>query len=391
MNNFSTPCSTIDLNEAWLLKKEKRQYDYEFAQVVKSWIGKVITGEVSQVNSYGAMINIPCMPLTEKGYLHISQYSENRTIDLRDVLQEGEELSLFIRAFDRHRDCWEVSYRIVRLKSICDKKYPINSIQAATVDSITTNGALLIIDDIRARISPKETKHLALAGLIEQGTHINVQILGFDSLFYGLRVTIGSIVPYEDGAIVEATINHIEIDLLEKKNANKVKWTLFATTDEGALISSKLFSWVNPLSRFKKGDRITAEIIRRSASKQWLFWSKIIGPSSLLNNYKDIPTIGSIVQATVSSVVDNGVFFSIIDGQDHFLHRSQIIPDSCQTLKDYLAPGDIIKICIANPQRSDRAFDIEFINVVSSLDIKIAQKAKRQMLRRKTDALCKHE
>jgi predicted RNA-binding protein with RPS1 domain len=350
------------------MNRAKREYDPDTAKVANSWVGSVVTGIVYSVEEHCAWVRIDVLPLCNTGYLHVSQFSENRTENLRDHLKENEEIEVLVIRLDRQYDSWEVSVRGVKIKSICDTECPINSIHPAVVHRITPFGAILKLNNLAARIPHNESERLASVGLLEIGKSINVQILRIDTLIHGVIVTAGAISDLPEGAVVNALVSHIEIDITTSiKDGNKVEWHLFAVAEDGTLLSSKLWSWISPLSRLNKGDKITVRILRKSNTKKWLYWCEVVGPPSLIEQFKDVPQIGSIRNATVQTVVGYAAFCTIIDGQDEMLHRSKVITDSIPQLQNYLYPADTIEVKITEPDREGKKFGIEFVRLVSRI------------------------
>ncbi|MFI3135252.1 MAG: S1 RNA-binding domain-containing protein [Methylococcaceae bacterium] len=350
------------------MNRVKREYDPDLAKVANSWVGSVVTGIVYSVEEHCAWVRIDALPLCNTGYLHVSQFSENRTESLRDHLNENEEIKVLVIRLDRQHDSWDVSVRGVTIKAICDTDYPINSIHLALVHRITPFGAILKLNNLAARIPHNESERLASVGLLEIGKSINVKILRVDTPIYGVIVTAGAITDLSDGAVVNARVSYIEMDITTStKNGNKVEWLLFAVAEDGTLLSSKLWSWFSPLSRLNKGDKITAKILRKSNTKRWIYWCEVVGPSSLIEQFKDVPQIGTTRNATVQSVVGYAAFCTIIDGQDEMLHRSKVITDSIPQLQNYLYPADTIEVKIIEPDREDKAFSIDFVRLVSRI------------------------
>ena len=61
-------------------------------------IGKVYTGKVKKIMEYGAFVNI--LP-GKDGLVHISQISEDRVKDVKDVLSEGDMVKVRVLEVDK--------------------------------------------------------------------------------------------------------------------------------------------------------------------------------------------------------------------------------------------------------------------------------------------------
>ncbi len=62
------------------------------------WRNKVYKGKVVKIVEFGAFVNI--LP-GKDGLLHISEISEERTENVEDVLEEGQEVDVKLIGFDR--------------------------------------------------------------------------------------------------------------------------------------------------------------------------------------------------------------------------------------------------------------------------------------------------
>ena len=60
-------------------------------------IGKVYTGKVKKIMEYGAFVNI--LP-GKDGLVHISQISEERVNNVRDVMAEGDDVQVKLLDID---------------------------------------------------------------------------------------------------------------------------------------------------------------------------------------------------------------------------------------------------------------------------------------------------
>ena len=60
-------------------------------------IGKVYTGKVKKIMDYGAFVNI--LP-GKDGLVHISQISEERVNNVRDVMAEGDDVQVKVLDID---------------------------------------------------------------------------------------------------------------------------------------------------------------------------------------------------------------------------------------------------------------------------------------------------
>ena len=66
--------------------------------VAEPEVGKVYTGKVVKIVEFGAFVNI--LP-GKDGLVHISEISNERTEDVNDVLEEGQEVEVKLIGFDR--------------------------------------------------------------------------------------------------------------------------------------------------------------------------------------------------------------------------------------------------------------------------------------------------
>ncbi len=182
------------LNEA---KKAKQE---EFWANVE--VGKVYTGEVKSITSYGAFVDLGGVD----GMIHITELSWTRIKSPEEVVHVGDTVKVYIKDIDTEKKKISLGYKKAEDNpwEIFKRDYPVDTVCPVKIVSITTFGAF-------AQIIP------GVDGLIHISQIANERIAKVSD-----KLAVGD--------VVDAMI--IDIDYDKKKVSLSIRATLDADSDE---------------------------------------------------------------------------------------------------------------------------------------------------------------
>ncbi len=122
-------------------KQKKKVRVLPRARIVKVLsVGMEVTGTVKRVSEFGAFVDIGA---GRDGLLHISELSTSRVHKVTDVVQEGQEVTVWIKELDRERNRISLSMISPDTKTIRD--LAVGELVTGTVTRLTNYGAFLDI------------------------------------------------------------------------------------------------------------------------------------------------------------------------------------------------------------------------------------------------------
>lgn len=183
-----------------VLQEAKKAKQEEFWQNVE--IGKVYTGEVKSLTSYGAFVDLGGVD----GMIHITELSWTRIKSPEEVVHVGDTVEVYIKDIDYDKKKISLGYKKEEDNpwEIFKRDYPIDTICPVKIVSITTFGAF-------AQIIP------GVDGLIHISQIANERIAKVSD-----KLAVGD--------VVDAMI--IDIDYEKKKVSLSIRATLNAEDDE---------------------------------------------------------------------------------------------------------------------------------------------------------------
>lgn len=183
-----------------VLQEAKKAKQEEFWANVE--IGKVYTGEVKSITSYGAFVDLGGVD----GMIHITELSWTRIKSPEEVVHVGDTVEVYIKDIDYDKKKISLGYKKEEDNpwEIFKRDYPINTICPVKIVSITTFGAF-------AQIIP------GVDGLIHISQIANERIAKVSD-----KLAVGD--------VVDAMI--IDIDYEKKKVSLSIRATLNAADDE---------------------------------------------------------------------------------------------------------------------------------------------------------------
>ncbi|MEZ4768531.1 MAG: S1 RNA-binding domain-containing protein [Caldilineales bacterium] len=161
-------------------KQKKKVRVLPRAKIVKVLsVGMEVTGTVKRVSEFGAFVDIGA---GRDGLLHISELSTSRVHKVTDVVQEGQEVTVWIKELDRERNRISLSMISPDTKTIRDLE--VGELVTGTVTRLTNYGAFVDIGLERdAMLHVKEMGDGYVAkpeDVVKQGEVIEARISGVD-------------------------------------------------------------------------------------------------------------------------------------------------------------------------------------------------------------------
>lgn len=335
-------------------------------QVVKPLVGQIVDATVIRVDPNFAVLHAPKLPISNRAFMHVSQFSSAYTESLIGLLTPGQEVSVLVIKYDREREEWVVQTRNVEAARQLQSEFITEKPLPAIITSIGPTGTRVDVNGISGRIGKTETEFLSSIDVLQIGSTRLIQVIRPDPAYEGVLVTSGAVPSLKGDEIVSANLVLVQYD--HRIGNRKTRWHILITalSPQGTVIQSKLTRWVDPLSRLKVGATFQFKIIRKSEDRSH-YWADVIGPFETLAPYREQPKIGQTMEATVDTVENYAAFCSVQDGRSDMLHRSQIVKDSVAELRAYVASGDILEVKVRAPIGQERDYGLDFVRLLRRL------------------------
>jgi ribosomal protein S1 len=163
------------------LNPEKSSLASDDLAAVKIWNGKNVEGIVVEIHSHGVMVNIPCLPVSTKAYIHISQVSDGYIENFKTSFTVGQSVTVKVRFLRKDKTAWEVSRKAVLNEALWSNEFPEFSEAVGYVERIGDFGALVKLKDgFVGRISAFQLIFFPKDQQLEVGPTIEVRIGKWD-------------------------------------------------------------------------------------------------------------------------------------------------------------------------------------------------------------------
>ena len=162
-------------------------------------VGMEVTGKVKRVSEYGAFVDIG---VGRDGLLHISELSTSRVRKVADVVNEGDEITVWIKELDREKNRISLTMIPPGTKTIRDLE--VGELVTGTVQRLTTYGAFVDIGMERdAMLHVKEMSDGYVArpeDVVKVGDEIETRVIGVDSRRGRIDLSLKGLRPVEEAA-----------------------------------------------------------------------------------------------------------------------------------------------------------------------------------------------
>ncbi|MBW2618660.1 MAG: 30S ribosomal protein S1, partial [Deltaproteobacteria bacterium] len=291
--------------------------------------GQVITGVVKNVVKYGAFIDLGGMD----GLLHISDMSWGRIQYPGDLVSVGDELEVMILKFDQERE--RISLGLKQLTSDpwsqVEENYKVGTKVEGRVVNVVDYGAFLEIEPgLEGLIHITE---MSWAGnirqakaVLDEGQTVEAVVISLDTDARKLALSLKRIEPDPWQTVAE---RYPPETIIEGRVKTVTEFGVFIGLEEGVdgLVHRKDMSWAKnpppPEELYQDGQEIQAVVLAVDPEKKKIAlgikqlsedpWPKLVSGISL----------GRVLNGTVTSLTDFGVFVEVSDGVEGLIQADQ--------------------------------------------------------------------
>jgi small subunit ribosomal protein S1 len=291
--------------------------------------GAVLVGKVKNLTDYGAFVDLGGID----GLLHVTDISWGRVSKPSEALQAGDEIEVTVLKFDKEKG----RISLGRKQLLPDpwqtvaERFPVGARVQGKVVSTTDYGAFIELEPgveglvhVSEMSWSKRAKHPSK--IVNVGEVVDVVVL--DIKLDQRRISLGLKQTTEDpwqklsekypvGSTVTGTVR------------NLTEFGAFVEVEEGidGLIHVSDISWTervkNPSETFKKGDSVTAKVLRIDAENRRLS----LGVKQLNDTWAGWfaeHKVDEVVRGKVTRAVSFGVFVELAEGIEGLCHISEI-------------------------------------------------------------------
>jgi small subunit ribosomal protein S1 len=321
---------------------------------------QVVVGTVTNITDYGLFIDLGGMD----GLCHITDLSWGRVSHPSRLYKVGDEIEVKILKYDKEND--RVSLGVKQLRpdpwATVVERYPVGSKTVGKVVSITDYGVFVEIEEgveglihISEMTWSKKPRHPSK--LVTVGDEVEVMVLNIETETKRISLGMKQLQPNPWDLVTE---NYPVGSIIEGKIKNITDFGVFIGIEEGidGLIHVSDLSWTerikHPSEKYSKGETIQAVVLKIDReNERFSLGVKQLEPdpwTAAMNSYPS----GTIVEGTITNVIDFGVFVQIEEGIEGLVHVSEISKDKVETPVGMYNVGDKIKVMVINVSAKDR-------------------------------------
>ena len=291
--------------------------------------GQVLTGKVKNITDYGVFVDLGGLD----GLLHITDLSWARVKHPNEVVATDQEIEVQILKFDKEK----MRVSLGRKQLLPDpwatvpQRYPAGTKTRGKVVGIADYGAFVELETgveglvhITEMSWSKRMQHPSK--LVKTGDEVDVLVL--DVKPDQRRVSLGMKQAQPDPWQTLAEKYPVGT-IVTGKVRNLTEFGAFVEIEEGfdGLIHVSDISWTgrvkNPSEHFKKGDAVTAKVLKiDAASRRVSLGVKQL--NDIWANYFEGHPVGSLVRGKVSRMATFGAFVELAEGIEGLCHISEI-------------------------------------------------------------------
>jgi len=351
---FNKKRGNIVLSRRVLLEKERDQIKTKTLETLEE--GKVVKGVIKNITEYGAFVDLGGID----GLLHITDMSWGRVTHPNELFKVGDEVT--VRVLKYNAETERVSLGLKQTQedpwSHAEEAYPPGKRLKGKVMSITDYGAFVELEPgveglihVSEMSWTKKVKHPSK--VLEIGQEVECQVLEVDSKSKRISLGLKQLEPDPWSIFVE---KYHPGDKIGGKVRSITDYGVFIGIEEGVdgMVHKSDLSWTakvnNPADLFHKGDDVEAIILSiNHDEKKVSLGIKQLFDDPWPNMFNEFPP-GKVVEATVVSVVDYGVFVRVRNGVEGLIAQGDLV----QTEEKPLKIGDAVQAEIANIDSQDR-------------------------------------
>ncbi len=351
---FNKKRGNIVLSRRVLLEKERDQIKTKTLETLEE--GKVVTGVIKNITEYGAFVDLGGID----GLLHITDMSWGRVTHPNELFKVGDEVT--VRVLKYNAETERVSLGLKQTQedpwTHAEEAYPPGKRLRGKVMSITDYGAFVELEPgveglihVSEMSWTKKVKHPSK--VLEIGQEVECQVLEVDSKSKRISLGLKQLEPDPWSVFVE---KYHPGDKIGGKVRSITDYGVFIGIEEGVdgMVHKSDLSWTakvnNPADLFHKGDDVEAIILSiNHDEKKVSLGIKQLHDDPWPNMFNELPP-GKVVEASVVSLVDYGIFVRVREGVEGLISQGDVV----QTEENPLKIGDKVQAEIANIDSQDR-------------------------------------
>ena len=349
---FNKKRGNIVLSRRVLLEKERDQIKTKTLETLEE--GKVVRGVIKNITEYGAFVDLGGID----GLLHITDMSWGRVTHPNELFKVGDEVT--VRVLKYNPETERVSLGLKQTQedpwTHAEEAYPPGKRIRGKVMSITDYGAFVELEPgveglihVSEMSWTKKVKHPSK--VLEIGQEVECQVLEVDAKSKRISLGLKQLEPDPWSIFVD---KYHPGDKIGGKVRSITDYGVFIGIEEGVdgMVHKSDLSWTakvnNPADLFHKGDDVEAIILSiNHDEKKVSLGIKQLHDDPWPNMFNEFPP-GKVVEASVVSVVDYGVFVRVRDGVEGLIAQGDLA-DGAE-----LKIGDKVQAEIANIDSQDR-------------------------------------
>ena len=351
---FNKKRGNIVLSRRVLLEKERDEIKTKTLETLEE--GKVVKGVIKNITEYGAFVDLGGID----GLLHITDMSWGRVTHPNELFKVGDEVT--VRVLKYNPETERVSLGLKQTQedpwTHAEEAFPPGKRVSGKVMSITDYGAFVELEPgveglihVSEMSWTKKVKHPSK--VLEIGQEVECQVLEVDAKSKRISLGLKQLEPDPWSIFVE---KYHPGDKIGGKVRSITDYGVFIGIEEGVdgMVHKSDLSWTakvnNPADLFHKGDDVEAIILSiNHDEKKVSLGIKQLHDDPWPNIFNELPP-GKIVEASVVSLVDYGIFVRVRDGVEGLVSQGDIVQSEEKPLKI----GDKVQAEIANIDSQDR-------------------------------------
>ncbi|SLM09888.1 30S ribosomal protein S1 [uncultured spirochete] len=365
---YSDKKINIILNRRKLMEEEIEQHRASFFQ--NTQIGDTVKGIVKSFTSFGAFIDLGGFD----GLLHINDMSWGHVTRPKDFVRKGQEIELKVIRLDPEEKRINLSLKHFTPDpwNSFEEKYHVGDVVKGKVTKLTDYGAFIEIEEgIEGLAHISEFSWVKKVrkpeDMLKAGDIVDCMILGYDIPAGKVSLGLKQVQPNPWDTIDE---RYPAGTRLKRKIVKVTNAGAFVELEEGidGFLHIDDYSWTqkikNPSSVLHEGDEIEVIVLESNAEDR----NVRLGVKQLSEDpwrsFAKTYKFGAIVEGTVSSVTDFGVFVKVPGEIEGLIKKQDLVSDRSESYDDALKkyqPGMQVKAVVIdlNPDRQKLGLSVK--------------------------------
>lgn len=321
--------------------------------------GMVLEGVIKNITTYGAFVDLGNVD----GLLHVTDISWNRINHPSEALSIGQKVSVMVIKFNEETK--RISLGMKQMEKNpwlgIKEQFPVGMVMSGRVTDVTDYGAFVsIMDGVEGLVHSSEISWIKsqqnAKKYLSIGNEVEFMILDVDEEKHRISLSIKQckanpwkqfVDTHEVGQTVTGPIRNIhEFGLFVALN-----------DDIDGMVHESDISWygdgASMMKTFKKGQTVSCKILSMDAARERV----ALGLKQLSDrpdDFVDMDTYskGQIVNATITSVLDDGIEVDVASRVRGFVKRIELAADKEDQRSGLFNVGDVIAAKIVSIDKS---------------------------------------